>query len=162
RFRLAKMDDQRERVDKPFHVWMMISSDKFSFRWDHILRTGGSVECSGRRVLSSFKRAGEGDRIHCYQTGVREKGLVGIGWGVHPMCQGMHDMEIERITRVQRTVPYEWFRLLREYRATQASTLRHRGPLCSLTDPFVRLVRELMEEMGGLRGARLLGGEAAR
>lgn len=54
------MDDHRERVDKPFHVWMMISSDKFSFRWDHILRTGGSVEWSGRRVLSNFKRAGKG------------------------------------------------------------------------------------------------------
>ncbi|MEW9032810.1 MAG: EVE domain-containing protein [Planifilum fimeticola] len=156
------MDDHRERVDKPFHVWMMISSNKYSFRWDHILRTGGSVEWSGRRVLSNFKRAGEGDRILCYQTGVREKGLVGIAEVVHPMIEGIQDMEIKGIHRFPRTIPYEWFRHLPEYRETQAARLRHRGTLFSLTEPFVRRVRELLEEMGDLRGVRLLGGEAER
>jgi hypothetical protein len=156
------MDDHRERVDKPVHVWMMISSDKYSFRWDHILRTGGSVEWSGRRVLSNFKRAGEGDRILCYQTGVREKGLVGIAEVVHPMIEGIQDMEIKGIHRFPRTIPYEWFRHLPEYRETQAARLRHRGTLFSLTEPFVRRVRELLEEMGDSRGARLLGGEAER
>ena len=152
------MTDHRGQMDKPIHVWMMISSEKYSFRWDHILRTGGSVEWSGRRVLSNFKRAGEGDRILCYQTGIREKGLVGIAEVVHPFIEGVQDMEVKGLHRFPRTIPYEWFRQLPEYRQTQAARLRHRGTMFSLTEPFVRRVREVLEEMGDHTGARLLGG----
>ena len=40
----GKMTDYREPRDKPLQVWMMIASEKYAFRWDHILRTGGSVD----------------------------------------------------------------------------------------------------------------------
>lgn len=153
----GKMTDYREPRDKPLQVWMMIASEKYAFRWDHILRTGGSVEWPGRRVLSNFKRAGEGDRILCYQTGIREKGLVGIAEVVHPFIEGVQDMEVKGLHRFPRTIPYEGFRHLPEYRETQAARLRHRGTMFSLTGPFVRRVRERLEEMGDHRGARLLG-----
>lgn len=154
------MEDHRERADKAFHVWMMISSDKHSFRWDHILRTGESVEWSARRVLSNFKRAGEGDRILCYQTGIREKGLVGIAEVVHPMIEGIRNMEIRGLHRFPQTISYQWFRKLPEYRQTQAARLRHRGTMFSLTGPFIRRVRERLKEMGDLEGAQLLEGAA--
>ena len=37
------MEDHCERADKAFHVDDDLS-DRHSFRWDHILRTGESVE----------------------------------------------------------------------------------------------------------------------
>jgi hypothetical protein len=150
------MTDYRGQRDNPIHVWMMISSEKYSFRWDHILRTGGSVEWPGQRVLSNFKRAGEGDRILCYQTGVREKGLVGIAEVVHPFIEGVQAMEVKGLHRFPRTIPYEVFRHLPEYRQTQAARLRHRGTMFSLTESFVRRMRGLLEEMGDYRGSRLL------
>src|SRR5690606_24417911 len=85
-------------------------------------------------------------------TGIRERGLVGIAEVVHPMIEGIRNMEIRGLHRFPQTISYQWFRKLPEYRQTQAARLRHRGTMFSLTGPFIRRVRERLKEMGDLEG----------
>ena len=150
-------DDRLPRPeDKPLGVDDDRSSGKFAFRWDHILHTGGSVEWPGRRVLSNFKRAGEGDRILCYRPASGRRSWSGIAEVVHPFIEGVQDMEVKGPPPLSRTIPYK-VQAPPRYRETQAARLRHRGTMFSLTAPFVRRVREWPEEMADHRGARLLG-----